>query len=137
MSQLVGVDDDPEIQLLIETIFSLDARFAVASIVATAEDAVELARTTRPGIIVLDHSLPGMLTGIEAAPRLKRVAPRAKIILFTAHAELRNPAIDERAIDAFLLKTDSIRLLSLAQSLTGLDPPTKKTGFRLPAGSAG
>ena len=81
-----------------------------------------MARTTEPGIIVLDHGLAGALTGLDAAPQLKEVAPNAKIILFTAHAELR-PAADEPAIDAFLLKTDISQLLPLAQRLTGLGPP--------------
>jgi hypothetical protein len=59
---------------------------------------------------------------IETCPRLKEVAPQAKIILFTAHAELRYTAEDEPAIDAFLLKTESARLLPLAQELTGMGP---------------
>lgn len=117
---LVVVEDDPDVQFLIETIFSMDDRFSVAGAAASAEEALELARTTELGIIVLDHGLAGALTGIKAAPRFKEVAPNAKIILFTAHAELRQTADNEPAIDAFLLKTDSAKLLALAQKLTGL-----------------
>ena len=118
---LVVVEDDPDVQFLIETIFSMDDRFSVAGVETSAEAALEMARTTELGIIVLDHGLAGALTGIEAAPRLKEVAPNAKIILFTAHEELRQAAADEPAIDAFLLKTDSAKLLALAQRLTGMD----------------
>lgn len=74
----------------------------------------------RTGVIVLDHGLAGLLTGLDAAGRIKAVAPLAKIILFTAHAELKARADEEPAIDAFLLKTDVARLLPLAQQLTGL-----------------
>ena len=59
----------------------------------------------------------------QEAPLLKEVAPQAKIILFTAHADLRGRAADEPAIDAFLVKTDVGQLLSLAQTLSGLGPP--------------
>jgi hypothetical protein len=59
--------------------------------------------------------------GKSPDPLLKELAPRAKIILFTAHAELRTRAAAEPAVDAFLLKTDPTRLLPLAQRLTGLD----------------
>ncbi len=52
---------------------------------------------------------------------LKELAPRVKIILFTAHAELHIRATAEPAVDAFLLKTDPRRPLPLAQRLTGLD----------------
>jgi DNA-binding NarL/FixJ family response regulator len=120
---LVVVEDDPDVRFLIETVFATDDRFSSPpGMASAAEDALELARTTGPGIIVLDQGLAGVLTGLEAAPRLKEVAPQAKIILFTAHAELRRPAADEPAIDAFLLKTESVRLLPLAQELTGLGP---------------
>jgi len=117
---LVVVEDDPDVQFLIETIFSMDDRFSVAGVAASADGALEMARTTKLGIIVLDHGLAGALTGIEAAPRLKEVAPTVKIILFTTHAELRQAAADEPAIDAFLLKTDSAKLLALAQKLAGM-----------------
>ena len=119
---LVVVEDDPDVQFLIETVFARDSRFEVAGVVASAEGALEIAQTAEPGIIILDHGLAGALTGLEAAPRLKEIAPRAKIILFTAHAELRARAADEPAIDAFLLKTDISQLLPLAQRLAGLGP---------------
>ena len=122
MKVLIVVEDDPDVQFLIETVFSTDDRFSVAAVAAAAEEALDIARATEPGMIVLDHGLAGELTGLEAAPQFKEVAPQAKIILFTAHAELRGPAADEPAVDAFLLKTDISQLLPLARRLTGLDP---------------
>ena len=123
MRVLIVVEDDPDAQLLIQTIFSLDPRFTLAGFAETAEEAIETARLTTPGIIVLDHGLAGSLSGSDAAPRLKELAPETKIILFTAHADLKSAAEAEPAIDAFLLKTQSTQLLPLAQRLTGLDPP--------------
>ena len=120
MKILVIVEDDPDVQFLIETIFSMDSRFALARVAATAEDALETAQTTEPEIIVLDHGLSGELSGLEAAKRFKELAPKSKIILFTAHAELEAPTRDEPAIDAFLLKTESAQLLPLAQMLTNM-----------------
>jgi len=65
------------------------------------------------------------LTGLDGAPRLKELAPQAKIIMFTAHADLKARADKEPAIDGFVLKTESTQLLPLAQRLTGLGaPPT-------------
>jgi CheY-like chemotaxis protein len=122
LATLVVIEDDPDVQALIETIFSMDSRFSLARVAASAEAALESVRTSEPGIIVLDHGLAGSLTGLDAAPRLKSLAPQAKIILFTAHAELQPRADEEPAIDAFLLKTDPKQLLPLAQRLTGLSP---------------
>lgn len=123
MRALIVVEDDPDVQLLLETIFSMDPRFDLAEVAASAEDALDMAQTMQPVVIVLDHGLAGAMTGLEAAPRLKELAPNSKIILFTAHAELKALANAEPAIDAFLLKTRSTKLLALAQKLAGLDQP--------------
>ena len=58
---LVVVEDDPDVQFLVETIFSMDSRFTLAGVAASAEDGLEMARTSQPGIIVLDHGLSGQL----------------------------------------------------------------------------
>jgi DNA-binding NarL/FixJ family response regulator len=120
MKSVVIVEDDPDIQSLIATIFSMDARFSVAGLAASAEEAVEMARATEPEVIVLDDRLAGELTGVEAVPRFKEVAPQAKIILFTAHADVRARVVSQPAIDAFLLKTETGELLPLAQQLTNM-----------------
>jgi DNA-binding NarL/FixJ family response regulator len=125
MNVLVVVEDDPDVQFLVEAIFSMDARFTLGRVAASAEEALESLRTTHTEIIVLDHGLSGQLTGLDAAPRLKELAPQAKIIMFTAHADLKTRADNEPAIDGFVLKTESTRLLPLAQRLTGLDAPPK------------
>ena len=120
MKAVVIVEDDPDIQSLIETIFSMDPRFSVAGLAGSAEAGLELVRSTKPEIIVLDDRLEGSLTGVAAVPRFKEVAPEAKIILFTAHADLQARVVNQPDIDAFLLKTDTGELLPLAQQLTNM-----------------
>jgi len=122
MNVLVVIEDDPDVQFLIEAIFETDPRFTVTRVADSAEEALESPETLEPGIIVLDHGLAGPLPGLAAAPLLKERAPRAKIIMFTAHAALRARADLEPAIDAFLLKTEPEQLLPLAQRLTGVGP---------------
>lgn len=119
---LVVIEDDPDVQFLIEAIFSMDPRFAVSQVADSAEEALGSIATQESGIIVLDHGLAGPLPGLAAAPLLKELAPAARIIMFTAHAELQARARREPSIDAFLLKTESEQLLPLAQQLTGLGP---------------
>lgn len=120
MKVLAVIEDDPDVAFLVETIFSMDERFTVSAVAESAEEALLTAPFSEPGIIVLDHGLAGVLTGLEAAPKLKELLPLSKIILFTAHAELRTRAEEEPSIDAFLLKTQAMKLLSVAQQLTGL-----------------
>jgi DNA-binding NarL/FixJ family response regulator len=85
----------------------MDSRFTLAGVAASAEEALKSLRTAEPEVIVLDHGLSGHLTGLDAAPRLKDLAPQAKIIMFTAHAELRARAEHEPAVDGFVLKAES------------------------------
>jgi DNA-binding NarL/FixJ family response regulator len=122
---LVVVKDDPNVRFLVETIFSMDARFTLAAVASSAEEALESLRTTQPEIIVIGHGLSGQLTGLDAAPRLRELAPQAKIIMFTAHADLKTRAEHEPAIDGFVLRSESTQLLPLAQQLTDLGAPPK------------
>jgi DNA-binding NarL/FixJ family response regulator len=119
------VTDDPDVRFLVETIFSMDARFTLAAVASSAEEALESLRTTEPAIIVIDHGLSGRLTGLDAAPRLRELAPQAKIIMFTAHADPKTRADNEPAIDGFVVRSESTQLLPLAQRLTGLAAPPK------------
>jgi len=120
MKALLIVEDDLDIQQLIEAIFSMDPRFSVSGLADSAEEAVKMARAEEPEIVVLDDRLAGTMSGVDAVPAIKGVAPHAKIILFTAHADLQARIELEPAIDAFLLKTDTAELLPLAQQLTHL-----------------
>jgi len=122
MNLLVVIEDDPDVQFLVESIFSMDPRFSPPRVVNSAEEALESPPSSEPGVIVLDHGLAGPLPGLAAATLLKERNPLARIILFTAHAALEARADKEPAIDAFLLKTEPEMLLPLAQSLTGLSP---------------
>lgn len=118
---LVVVEDDAQMQLLISMNLELDPRLHIVGAAANARDAIELARTNKPGLIIIDHFIDGDVMGLEAAPLLKEAAPEAKLLLFTSH-DLRLEANREPAIDAFLSKTHIKRLLPLVQELLGLQP---------------
>lgn len=49
-------------------------------------EAIKMAETFRPDIIVLDFSMP-RLNGLDAAKEIHRVSPRTKVILLTVHRE--------------------------------------------------
>ena len=67
MKVFVVVEDNPDVQFLVETIFSMDSRFTLAGVAASAEEALKSLRTTEPQIIVLDHGLSGQLTLTDAS----------------------------------------------------------------------
>jgi DNA-binding NarL/FixJ family response regulator len=118
---LVVVEDEIDIRLLIRMTLMDDPRIELFGEAASAREAIELARSVAPGLIVLDHSIEGDIMGLDAAPLLKEAAPNAKILLFTAF-DLRREAAAEPAIDAFLSKSQMEKLLPTVQSLLGLPP---------------
>jgi DNA-binding NarL/FixJ family response regulator len=120
MKVLVLVEDEADVRTLVRALLSPDPRLEITGEAASAEEAIELARSVEPGLIILDHMLDGQITGLEAAPELKTAAPNAKILLYSA-LDLRREARQEPAVDAFLSKDQPIKLLPLAQQLLGLD----------------
>jgi DNA-binding NarL/FixJ family response regulator len=94
------VDDATDIRRLLRLLFEKDDRFEVIGEGEDGVEAIELADALQPNLILLDRQMP-RLGGVEAIPELKRVAPRAAVILFTAKADAGayHAAISAGALD--------------------------------------
>jgi CheY-like chemotaxis protein len=114
------VEDEPDMRLLIRLALTRDGRLVPVGEAASAAEAFDLLTDSSPGVIVLDHSIEGDLTGLEAAPMLKERADGVKILLFTAH-DMAREAAAEPAIDAYLRKDRIDQLLGTVQELLGLE----------------
>lgn len=97
-------------RLMIRMTLRAMAEIEVTGEAVSAEQAIDEARRCAPALIVLDNSLEGAMTGLQAASLLREAAPDAKILLFSAF-DLAAEAEAEAAIDQFLRK-DSVRDLS-------------------------
>jgi CheY-like chemotaxis protein len=109
-ARLLVADDDPRVRTLLVTL--LRATPGVTSIVEAEDgaEAVELARTRRLDIAVLDLMMP-RLDGVEAALRLRALQPSLKIALHSSDPELlhqRAAGLDLPLFD----KLNSDRLLA-------------------------
>jgi DNA-binding NarL/FixJ family response regulator len=118
---LVVVEDDLDMRTLIRITLAQDPRLEVVGEASSADEALALVRTTDPGLIVLDHTIDGAMTGLEAAPLLKAAAPHVKILLFTAY-DLAAEARAEPAIDGYLRKDEFQKLLPTVERLLALAP---------------
>lgn len=118
---LVVVEDSPDMRMMVRAFLRRDPRIEIGGEADNAADAIELARTVRPGLIVLDHMIEGDIMGLEAAPLLKQAAPQAKILLFSAF-DMRKEALSEPAVDEFLSKAEIGELLSTVRRMLRLDP---------------
>lgn len=89
MSRTILLVDDHRI--LREGLRALLERRHDLEVIAEAEDgrtAVELARTLRPHLVIVDVTMPG-LNGIEATRRIKAEVPGVRVIALSMHAEAK------------------------------------------------
>jgi DNA-binding NarL/FixJ family response regulator len=76
------VDDNPVVRSLVRQLFELEPDFEISGEAENGRDAVEKAEHLKPDLIILDLAMP-VMTGLDAAPLLRKVVPDARIILFT------------------------------------------------------
>ena len=93
-ARVLTVDDDPIVRADLRLILE-EAGFDVCTDARDGVEAVELARTQRPDLILIDLSLPNV-DGVEATRRILRER-RVPIVALTGH---RSGGFIERAIEA-------------------------------------
>jgi DNA-binding NarL/FixJ family response regulator len=105
------VDDFEPIRKAIRTFFESRSGFEVCGEAVDGLDAIQKAQDLKPDLIIIDLSMPQM-SGIEAAPILKKMLPETPIVLFTSHHRALH-GYDAQAvgIDAVVSKGGDISLL--------------------------
>jgi DNA-binding NarL/FixJ family response regulator len=109
--RILIVDDLEQIRKLIRAYLEEESEFHVCGEAIDGFDAIDKAPNLKPDLIILDVSMPRM-SGIDAAPKLKKLLPQTPIILFTFHESLMR-GIDAREIgvDAVVAKDRGMSLL--------------------------
>jgi len=77
------VDDDVEVRGLLEVVLGGDDRFDVVGQAADGAEALELAESRRPDVVVIDLLMPRM-DGFAVLPRLRRALPESRIVVVSA-----------------------------------------------------
>ena len=103
------VEDDPNDQLLLKRLINQSHEFVCVGCFASGESAVAGIPRCGAKLVLMDLRLPGM-SGLETARRLRKIAPRLKIIAITGFASEANlnEALD-REFSGFLTKPVSRR----------------------------
>lgn len=96
MIELLLVDDHAVVREGYRRLLERRADLRVAAEAGSAEEALHCLRQSRPDLIVLDLSLPGM-SGIELIRRILQRNPEARILVFSMH---RDPLYATQALRA-------------------------------------
>src|SRR5436190_20175486 len=109
MARLLVVDDEPYIAFsLAESLRSSSLEVISA---ATAREGIELVRSQRPDVVIMDVRLPD-LSGLDAYDRIRVLDPQLPVIMITAYARTET-AIEamRRGAYEYLLKPVDFRHL--------------------------
>ncbi len=84
--RILLVDDHEVVRLGLKSLLALHPQYEVVGEAATAKEALDQVRVTRPDIVLMDIRLPGV-SGIEACEEVIKNFPDTKVIMLTSYAE--------------------------------------------------
>ena len=80
--RVLVADDNSVVPSFGRQLFESQPDFEISGEAENGRDAVEKAKSLKPDLIILDLSMP-VMTGLDAAPLLRKLLPDTPIILFT------------------------------------------------------
>lgn len=81
------VDDDDVTRLILSLALKTDPLMRVVGQASSGANAIQMARSLRPDIILMDIGMPNM-NGIMATSLIKKELPNTKVVMVTAHDKL-------------------------------------------------
>jgi DNA-binding NarL/FixJ family response regulator len=83
--QVLVVDDHQLVRQGLRALLEREG-FKVVGEAANGQEAIQLAETLHPEVVVMDLAMP-VLNGIDATREIQRVSPKTKTILLTMHTD--------------------------------------------------
>ena len=96
MTRIFIIDDHPIMRQVLRSVLEWEGDLMVCGEAATAEAALETVARSRPDLVLIDVSLPGM-SGLELVDVLRKQYPDLPLALLSGHGEKSHV---ERALNA-------------------------------------
>ena len=114
--RVLVVDDSAEFRAAVRAYLHGATDAQVVGEAADGDEATRAAERLLPALVLMDMHMP-LCNGLEAARRMRRLAPRPHIVLFSLHAEpeLHTAALAAGA-DEFYAKRDFVPLVEATLS---------------------
>lgn len=119
MKKILIVDDNAALRRGLRAFLSHSEQFLVCGEASNGVGGIVEAEEKRPDLILLDLSMPGGMNGAEAATAMKRILPKARIVIFTLYPDLIGDVMAKASgIDLVVCKTEgAARLVEAMQPL--------------------
>ena len=98
MIRLLLVDDQPVVRRGLRVRFHLEPDMQVVGEASSGREALTLAQTLAPDVVLMDLEMPGM-DGIEATAALRTIVPQSVVVILSIHTE-RQTRIQAQAAGA-------------------------------------
>ena len=117
--RVVVADDHPMFRAGIVTTFKSTAGFDVVGEAATAEEAINAAKSLHPDVVLLDVNMPG--SGLTAAAEITRSCPGVRVVILTIAetSDTVNSALEAGASGYVLKGATGTELVRVVQSICG------------------
>lgn len=103
MIRVLVCDDVENMLIALRAVFDLREGIEVVGEARNGMEAIELALSLQPDVVLLDLTMPGK-DGLQALPELRRAAPEARVVILSGH---EGRPVEEAArcgAERFLLK---------------------------------